>query len=200
MGTWHGSSGGTGSTHYVAGRVGSYAGMFDGTTNWMDTNNTYGQLSTGDITVSFWMNSTGTQSGTHIISNRGTNPSIFFIGGASGSVVNAYAYDSVPHTAVTNSIVAFDGTWHFIAATYARAGNLSVYNDGILHGTTTLSNIVGSLTSAYPFSIGSRASGGGSDYTGLLDDIRFYNRALSAADARRCIMRRNDGYDIVRKI
>jgi Concanavalin A-like lectin/glucanases superfamily len=70
------------------------------------------------------------------------------------------------------------GTWYHVAATWDGT-TLSLYANGALGSTATPGHIPNS-TSGRPLSIGSTA---GSNYlNGTLDDVRVYNRALSAAE------------------
>jgi hypothetical protein len=73
-----------------------------------------------------------------------------------------------------------DGAWHFVAAT-RQSGNVTLYVDGAVATaggayTASLAPIEGT------FVIGKHGIRKESYYTGLLDDIFFYNRALSATE------------------
>ena len=73
------------------------------------------------------------------------------------------------------------GEWTHLAATYADEQS-TMYVNGFLVGTGT--NPI-SLNTAQPLRIGGGASEGPGDYffVGLIDDVRIYNRALSAGEA-----------------
>jgi len=76
------------------------------------------------------------------------------------------------------------GTWYHIAAVYdASVPALHVYlngvnNDGTLSGTVPSSIFY----SNWPVFVGVRDPGGGSGFNGLVDELRYYNRALSATE------------------
>ena len=75
-----------------------------------------------------------------------------------------------------------DGIWHFIALTRdAASGAVKVYVDGVISGSTAS----GAGQKSTPFNpIGRIADNGGTiDYfAGSLDDVRVYDRLLSAAE------------------
>ncbi len=77
------------------------------------------------------------------------------------------------------------GTWYHIAGVYdASTSSLDVYLNGLLDNGA----LVGTVTSAQQNSpddvfIGRRASGG-FEFNGSIDDVRIYDRALTAAEIR----------------
>lgn len=146
---------------YVVGKVGPGALSFDGATNYVQTINTSNIPGSGDFSVNFWMKSSGSTSGDHMISNRTGNPSVMIVCGTGiPSVCTFYAYDSVPHTVSVSSNTAVDGTWHMLTGVYSRAGNLTVYTDGLPGSPASLSTIVGTLSMGN-FAFGSRPNNGG---------------------------------------
>jgi PKD repeat protein len=68
------------------------------------------------------------------------------------------------------------GTWTFLAATYDGT-NLNVYVNGTLAGSTRISGSI--FTTSAPLRIGGDLSG--EMFTGLIDNVRIYNIALSQA-------------------
>jgi hypothetical protein len=72
-----------------------------------------------------------------------------------------------------------DNQWYYVAFTRDGVGNWSLYVNGaaISHGTG-FTNSVGTSTN---WQIGVMR-GGGSNWFGSIDDVRIYNRALSAAE------------------
>ena len=73
----------------------------------------------------------------------------------------------------------FSGTWYHVAATY-DGSMMRLYLNGSLISFTARSGLIGFHPQA-PASMGARA-GGEAPYGGYLDDVRIYDRALSAMD------------------
>ena len=83
-----------------------------------------------------------------------------------------------PYRIVTSDPGYHDGAWHHVAMTRERAtGLVRLYVDGEpvgeVHGNTE------SLDAAEVLEIGRLQVGGGSSFQGDLDELRFYDRALS---------------------
>lgn len=70
------------------------------------------------------------------------------------------------------------GTWHHIAGTYDGAGNYAIYVNGSLNDTA---NVSGATAAGTDLGFGGRRDGGGV-FDGQMDDVGFYNHALSASD------------------
>jgi len=83
-------------------------------------------------------------------------------------------------TTLASSVNINDGTWHHVAATRNNtSGATAVYVDGILRGTGTGST--GSRTFPSSLRIGSLQTGN-NFLNGTLDDVRLYDRILSAGE------------------
>jgi len=82
--------------------------------------------------------------------------------------------------------------WSFYVVTIDRSGSaasLKLYKDGLVVNEDDLEGLGPDvLPTASPFIVGARANytggGGGNDFQGVLDDIRIYDRALSAGEVR----------------
>jgi prepilin-type N-terminal cleavage/methylation domain-containing protein len=181
-GTWSGSLAGMNSTHYVTGKIGGYAGAFDGSTNSISLPTSGGLTGVASAgTIAAWINySVATDTALTILDIGGTGSHGLILFGANGSANRPYFQFG---TGVTTAAVWVVGvtvpvnTWHFVAATWSAAG-ASIYYDGSLAVTTTT---VPSITVSGTAYIGS--NGGTQRYmNGDIDDLRVYNRALSAAE------------------
>jgi hypothetical protein len=84
---------------------------------------------------------------------------------------------------VDSSTNVADGKWHFMSATY-NGNAMGIYVDGVQTGSST--SFSGSLpTVAGNVRVGADyQSTPASFFNGKLDDVRIYNRALSAAEVR----------------
>ena len=83
----------------------------------------------------------------------------------------------------TGSINLADGNWHHVGFVVDRTNNQTrLYIDGQLSTTTTYSASAGTYQNSNnrSFCIGSQF--GSNSFTGTIDDVRIYNRALSASE------------------
>lgn len=76
----------------------------------------------------------------------------------------------------TNAVVHGDSKWHFIVGS-KKNGILSIYIDGILQNSRQISNIL--FDGHENIWIGQDGYPQRASFGGLIDDVRFYNRALS---------------------
>jgi hypothetical protein len=70
--------------------------------------------------------------------------------------------------------------WQHIVATFSGS-TMSLYLDGSLVNTTTYNRTTSTPTSGL---IGADNTGGGSAFDGLIDEVRIYNRALTATEVK----------------
>jgi hypothetical protein len=177
-GSWSGTPG------YVAGKVGSYAGSFNGVSSINGgTSSVYAFSKTTPFSINLWfsVNSTG---GEQYLISRGA------IGGGNGdylidvlSSINRLLIDLVNTTGVQYvDFVPFSsyGTWHQVTGVYNGNGDqsgISLYLDGTLAATGASAPIVGDITTSLPLMIS-----GPPRVNGLIDDVRIYNRVLSSAE------------------
>jgi hypothetical protein len=85
------------------------------------------------------------------------------------------------------SSVQPDDNWHHIVGVCDQAnGQVRLYVDSVLRGTTTIPTNGGILATTVPMSIGARKPDAASSYTtqftGVIDDVAVYGTALSAAE------------------
>jgi len=71
-----------------------------------------------------------------------------------------------------------DYKWHHLAVTYDGA-NISVYGDGVLSGTSAFPGSFTQYLATYYLGYTPGVAG---FWKGILDDLRFYNRTLSASE------------------
>jgi hypothetical protein len=77
-------------------------------------------------------------------------------------------------------------TWYFIAATYdSSAKTVHLYINGVDDGATVYSGTVPAslfINTSEHVVIGDTVNGSFANFNGQIDDVRIYNRALSAAE------------------
>ena len=168
-------------TSPVPGKVGQGL-TFDGTSTYVDLGNVASFKPTGNFSTSFWYKglkgSTETflSGSPQVLSNFWyiDNSQVLFCGGTTCATSTAKAH-TLPN----------DNEWHHLVAVLNRTPNpdtLTVYIDGVSQGTVTGTADGGS-------SYGSSARIGAPTWNnvgyrqGPMDEVRIYNRALSAAEA-----------------
>lgn len=134
-------------------------------------------IGTGNWTISAWFN--GVPSTTSVIYLFGVSGAGFrcFTGGAAGAGGIRIADGGITAFNVPN---VFNGTpvvVHFVHDD--AAGEVKVYVNGVLSFTSAQPNV--NLTGTTNLLVGS-SLGAGLPSTGLMDEFRIYNRALSAAE------------------
>jgi hypothetical protein len=148
--------------------------------------------STTSGTISFWMKSSGT------VTSSGTEGAVLFdlrssrglsILQTDAGYIRVYAYKqstSTPVNTITSSTTVSDNQWHLITVNFTQTtgGACSLYIDGVLNNQAN-NTAAWDWTQNQPMAIGQSQSGSDAKnwrkYNGLLDDYRFYNTVLTAA-------------------
>ena len=183
---WVGSSHGTekGGVAFEANEEGegveSYALSLDGTDDYVDLASHVSDFPLGDSTrsVTGWFKAdTGNQRQTFFTYGPNVEGKRFSIAADRTQVLVAVS----GHAWGVNGLELKDG-WHHVAVTYAGgdSDDILIYLDGELQTASTLAGSSKRLdTRTGPAAIG-RSVSGTKYYTGLIDDIRLYDVALSA--------------------
>jgi uncharacterized protein (TIGR02145 family) len=170
----------------VPGIVGQ-ALSFNGSTQYVTAGDPANLDPTGSFSLSTWVKTTQSLSGgTYAaIAGKGflatTNGYGLFLSGDNSS--KPYFQARTGGTVVeTYGPSVNDGKWHLLTGVRDHAGNTNyLYIDGRLVGTGT--GALTSYTSTNPFSVGARYSTIWQHYyAGATDEVRFYNRALTAGE------------------
>jgi prepilin-type N-terminal cleavage/methylation domain-containing protein len=196
IGTWHGSGAGT-SGYYSAGAAGPWAGTFDGATNYVvipSDDAHFGTGASGVFSYSFWIKS-NSYSGSILSRRNPCNNDAYFNITASGNVINLSSYSNVSLSscAYASGNVLTTNQWNHVVITrqWGVAGTTKLYVNGI---SQTFSLVGGSDSSPEPNYAGLKEYIGAQEsistcggpvtnfFNGLIDDVRIYNRVLSAAE------------------
>jgi len=134
---------------------------------------------TSEITISFWIYATGSGTGyqTLIIRNRYFNSFGVELSKTTGKFRSGLRTAAGVSYLSSNSVLPLN-SWHHFAVTY-RSGQRAVYLDGVPNGSNILTGDL--AVSIYTTTIGSNGAGG-QFFQGRLDDVRIYNRSLSAVE------------------
>jgi len=167
---------------WIAGRRGS-ALSFDGTDDYVEVTKTSSLSPTSAITVTGWINNARNDvieiivTGDGVITDTYWSWTIFLRAVASSITARV----TVAGTTYNLSTLIGTNTWRFFSLTF-DGSTIKFYLDA---GTPITQTAVGALgTSDYPIRIGAQASTR-YQYLGVVDEVRIYNRALSAAEIKR---------------
>ncbi len=175
------------------------SGRINGAINFANSGNQYARVSRTSalepsaVTLAFWLRATGTDGDGTIVSKSHTNNSggyyvtydvhfnsnrtlSFYTNAASAGFAEALNSPAVPYN-----------TWRFVVVTYdpsAPAPQKNIYYDGVAVASQTRTvPLIYDTTSSGNLFIGKHRDAGSNErYYGRLDDLRIYNRALSASE------------------
>jgi hypothetical protein len=171
-----------GNTVSVPGIVGN-AAQFDGTGDWISIPNHAQYATPTNLSVSALVNCNGVCGLTDMIAakNDGTNQSwMFRVDNTNINFLEPIIWD----VAATFRVEAGGGWataagWHHVVFTYDGA-NIRLYIDRILRGTTPRIGVIN--TTVAPMGIGGDRAVTTAWMTGLIDEVKVFNKALSLAD------------------
>jgi hypothetical protein len=173
-GTWHGTQSGT-SYWYSAGDTAPYAGNFNGSDNYITASAAGLPTGTGQpASMSLWVKWAGGATGLVAGYGGGFSYSSLgcFIDGS--NILYFWGYNADLNTGITIPV----GIWTNVVMTYDGT-NIRTYVNGTLgYGPANPGAL--SLSTADGVMIGINHSTMGNYFTGEVDDVRFYDSALSA--------------------
>jgi len=149
-----------------------------------------GLQSQSALTLEAWIKCNSKSTAGAIIAKDDTTNRVFNLtvlesssGSANKVIFNIYSGGSAQ--SVTSTSVVADGNWHHIAGTFEPSTKQVIYVDGVAE-TTDTSSIPSSIDlstdeASTPIRIGSFENNA-LYFEGLLDEIKLYNRALSASE------------------
>ena len=162
------------------GRVGG-ALVFDGAGDYVDCGKHPAFDLTGQITVAAWIKVGAFDKAWQAIVTKGDSSWRIQRDSTRNGIEFACTGLSVSGTSwgnIVGDINVNDGQWHHVAGVYDGAA-MYLYVDGVLDTSAPASGMI--ATNAFPVCIGEDGEWGGQAWTGLLDEIRLYNVALSQA-------------------
>ena len=167
---------------YAPGKIGSGAAQFTG-------NNSYLVIPrsiSNSFSITCWIKTTTTGGGSQWWAGKGivdgevqgstSDFGLSLVGGAAALGIGN------PDTTITSTSLINDGQWHHLAANWnALTGLMQLYVDGQLQATTI--GPTGTRSAPPNLRIGSIQTGYAGGYlAGAIDDVRLFNRTLSATE------------------
>jgi len=152
---------------------------FDGVNDYVNAGNGASLNITDAITLSAWVKIIGAQpTYARIIAKSW----VYYLQIDTNNTAVLGFQDGQPWIGVLGSRVLSDNTWYHIVGTYDKNGgatNGRIYINGVLDNTLTSTQPIQTVGSSVL--IGAH-SGGLPGFHGLIDEVRVYNRALSAGE------------------
>jgi hypothetical protein len=176
---------GNGNTGTIAGaaRIAGHTGgalTFDGLNDWMTVNDAPSLALTTAMTLEAWVFPTTTADWRTVMLKEGTSGLTYALYGSNDAGRPA-GYVRIRSDVAANGGAALPiNTWSHLAVTF-DGGAVRLYVNGTLAGTATAAGTIES--SALPLRIGGN-SVWGEFFSGRIDDVRIYNRALGAAEVQ----------------
>ncbi|MGB5472525.1 MAG: LamG domain-containing protein, partial [Gammaproteobacteria bacterium] len=157
---------------------------FDGSGDYVTTDNNFTPPPIG--TVTFWMQVSGSPASLgRILGLHDTWEIRHVTTGTADGIPYGLVFDlglsGVNTEFVTTTTIDTPGQWYHIAASYDTTNDAyAVYIDGVPHKSGTYPSTL-SVPAANPLSLGTR-TGSSNYFDGILDDVRIYDKFLSAAE------------------
>ena len=139
-----------------------------------------------EITISAWVYRTATSSYPIIVGTRnprGTTCIIGFNSNAADGSTTAFSVcgaSTAYGTSATASIPT--GKWVFLTGTAKMGNSIQIYENGVLKGNTSLAGGVATINQTNEIHIGQDSTYNNRMFLGQIDEVRIYNRSLSASE------------------
>jgi hypothetical protein len=157
---------------------------FDGSSQYVDSGYVW-SASDHNLTVAAWINFSSPNDNYSIISSYlGFGDGIISLNSDVIGRLSAGLNDSTGSSisVQTSKVGLNDGNWHHVAMTQDGT-TLKIYLDGSFDGSASSTSLNGNYAGVHAGDIFVGGSGTGSGrFQGTVDEVRIYNRALSAAD------------------
>ena len=187
---------------WTTGKVGG-ALQFDGTNDYVTAGNVLSP--TTHVSVAVWVKPNGVGKGMIVGKGSYTTPSHQAYGlscntGKVSFTVDAGGGSGMDDFTLTGNISISDGSWHFVTATWdknAGTNNQKIYVDGVLDRQQT-TPVLSLATPDWPLEIGGLGAeacpGTSCSFSGLIDEVAIYNRALTVDEIQRTYLAGLSGY------
>ncbi|HJY81928.1 MAG TPA: LamG-like jellyroll fold domain-containing protein, partial [Candidatus Binatia bacterium] len=164
---------------WTTGKVGS-ALLLNGTNQYVDVPSNSAFNLTGDLTVAAWVKDAA--HGSLLAKHNGSTSGDYAVYIHGSGIFDLYGDGLTPAAVSSTRAIPADHAWHHVAVT-RQGSTVTFYLDGSAAGTASMAGAF--HTNSSPVDIGCDETGC-NDLNGLLtgsvDEVRLYNRALSASE------------------
>ncbi len=175
-------------TTSVTGQLGQ-AQLFDGSSSYANvatTASTQRYDLVGDLSLSLWIKTTNSTRAEALISRysaSGSGSGYLLRTNAAGNVELLLGVANVAggNSLATDVTKINDGNWHHVAAVIHLGTTVTFYVDGALSSNVAINSTAATADSFFQLGVNSWVPYG-NYFTGTMDEVRIYNRALSASD------------------
>ncbi|MDE2001465.1 MAG: LamG domain-containing protein [Patescibacteria group bacterium] len=156
----------------------------NGSTDWLSIPDSPSLDMTGDVTIGMWVKPGSTQNAYTDLLSKHSNGGYVIEQNAGATNQFLFAWDTTGNGGwAGNSVMTTltPGVWQYFMV--VKSGStVTHYVNGVQTATGSGSGST-ITTNNLPLVIGNWSSGGGRSFNGSIDDVRIYNRALSATEA-----------------
>lgn len=167
-------------------------GGFNGTSSVVTVADSASLKITGNLTICGWINLTST-AGTQMIFEKGNSDSIAnqdYVLAISGGVVVGVVSNGTTNKEADGATSLSTGTWYHVALVFVPSTSVTVYLNGKQDGQNTTSIIASIQSTTHAAAIGRDGSASSRWFSGAIDDLAIFSRALSQAELLQLIANR----------
>lgn len=183
----------------VAGKINT-ALDFNGTTDYVNIPHNANQLLTSGFTLSAWIkpDSLGEGNTGKIIDKAtGSNAQAgYTLQMLTGNAIILNVNAGSGKQSAAGSVVPGDGNWYHVLVTVTAAAFVTFYINNVVSGTPGTTGALSGITTTNDIRIGNRSGATDRSFDGGIDDVRIYNRVLSAAEISK-IYNEGNGTELV---
>ncbi|MFH2048899.1 MAG: LamG-like jellyroll fold domain-containing protein, partial [bacterium] len=158
--------------------------QFDGINDQVDVvDATEVNFGTGDFSIDAWIKTTASSGTVALVDKIDAGGNIGYSMMLQNGILGIELADGSSTTYLSGSFVA-DGAWHLVAIIVDRSSNVGItfFIDGFAVSTADPTLHPGSLTNTNQLVLGARSASGSDRYTGILDEVEMFDRALTSFD------------------
>ena len=177
------------STFYTQGKLGQ-GGKFDGGDDVVNVSNDPSFKPTGAMTISVWLKGKGSSATTGSLGTQGGSSTRGYSFGINNSndVAFTIATSSTETISLTVNDLHNNDIWNHYVAVFTPSVSLEIYKNGVSIGqNTTGIPLAQYVSNGRDLHIGERGNND-TRFNGIIDDVRIYNRALSASEVKQLYM------------